>query len=68
MKEIRNIIDTWRVIEKYAVDGWVTKDDSIILIPEGEYERVLNAAKYKNDIVRLLPENGGFCGGRFTIA
>ena len=68
MKELRNIIDTWRVIEKYTVDGWVTKDDSIILVPESEYERVLNAAKYKNDIVRLLPENGGFCGGRFTIA
>ena len=68
MKELRNIIDTWRVIEKYTVDGWVTKDDSIILVPESEYERVLNAAKCKNDITRLLPENGGFCGGRFTIA
>ena len=68
MKEIRNIIDAWRVIEKYTVDGWVTKDDSIILIPENEYERVLNAAKHKEDITRLLPENGGFCGGRFTIA
>lgn len=67
MKELRNIIDTWRVIEKYTVDGWVTKDDSIILVPESEYERVLNAAKCKNDITRLLPENGGFCGGRFTI-
>lgn len=68
MKELRNIIDTWRVIEKYTVDGWVTKDDSVILVPESEYERVLNAAKCKNDITRLLPENGGFCGGRFTIA
>lgn len=67
MKELRNIIDTWRVIEKYTVDGWVTKDDSVILVPESEYERVLNAAKCKNDITRLLPENGGFCGGRFTI-
>lgn len=67
MKELRNIIDTWRVIEKYTVDGWATKDDSIILVPESEYERVLNAAKCKNDITRLLPENGGFCGGRFTI-
>lgn len=67
MKELRNIIDTWRVIEKYTVDGWVTKDDSIILVPESEYERVLNAARYKQDITRLLPENGGFCGGRFTI-
>lgn len=69
MKEIRNIIDAWRVIEKYTVDGWVTKDDSVILVPESEYERVLNAARYKQDITRLLPENGGFFGGgRFTIA
>ena len=68
MKEIRNIIDAWRVIEKYGISGWVTKDASIILVPESEYERVLNAAKCKNDITRLLPENGGFRGGRFTIA
>lgn len=69
MKEIRNIIDAWRVIEKYSIRGWVTKNDNIILVPESEYERVFNAAKYKHDIVRLLPENGGFFGGggRFTI-
>lgn len=67
MKELRNIIDTWRVIEKYAIKGWLTKNDSIVLVPESEYERLLNTARYKQDIVRLLPENGGFFGGRFTI-
>ena len=50
MKQLRNIIDVWNMIEKFNLQGWVVKDSTVILLPVAEYERLLASVKNKNYI------------------
>ena len=54
MKELRNIIDTWNMIEKYNLEGCVRQDSMVILVPEKEYDRLLNSVKNKQYIKNLV--------------
>ena len=58
MKQLRNIIDVWNMIEKFNLQGWVVKDSTVILLPVAEYERLLASVKNKNYNSRLS-EIGG---------
>lgn len=44
MIKMRHIIDTWNVIDKYGIKGWVDVDYAI-LIPAAEYERLMADVK-----------------------
>lgn len=67
MKELRNIIDTWNMINKYDLKGCVRESDSVILVPLSEYDRLLNSVKNKRYVQNLLASNGSMFGGRSTI-
>lgn len=54
MKQMKNIIDTWNMIEKYDLQGWVVKDSMVILLPVCEYERLLASVKNQNYIRNLV--------------
>jgi hypothetical protein len=54
MKQMRNIIDTWNMIEKYNLQGWVEKDSTVILLPDSEYERLLASVKNRKYIRNLV--------------
>lgn len=57
MKQLRNIIDVWNMIEKFNLQGWVVKDSTVILLPVAEYERLLAllaSVKNKNYIRGLV--------------
>ena len=55
MKQLRNIIDVWNMIEKFNLQGWVVKDSTVILLPvAAEYERLLASVKNKNYIRGLV--------------
>jgi hypothetical protein len=51
---MRNIIDTWNMIEKYNLQGWVEKDSTVILLPDSEYERLLASVKNRKYIRNLV--------------
>lgn len=53
MKALKNIIDTWSMIEKYGIKGYTIQDDSTVLIPSDEYSRLLNAVVNKRYIRNL---------------
>ncbi len=53
MKQLRNIIDVWNMIEKFNLQGWVVKDSTVILLPVAEYERLLANVKNKKYIRSL---------------
>ena len=48
------IIDTWNMIEKYNLQGWVEKDSTVILLPDSEYERLLASVKNRKYIRNLV--------------
>lgn len=50
MKQLRNIIDVWNMIEKFNLQG----DSTVILLPVAEYERLLASVKNKNYIRGLV--------------
>lgn len=54
MKQLRNIIDVWNMIEKFNLQGWVVKGSTVILLPVAEYERLLASVKNKNYIRGLV--------------
>ena len=62
MKELRNIIDTWNMVEKYNLKGAKKLNDTIILLPESEYNRLLESVKNKRYIMNLLASNGNMYG------
>lgn len=51
--ELRNIIDTWNMIDKYNVIAYKEKDSTTILVSEADYNRMLNASKNKEYIKNL---------------
>ena len=52
MRELRNIIDSWNMIEKYNLKGWI-EQNGVILIPDAEYERLMSSVKNKQYIKNI---------------
>ena len=53
MTALKNIIDTWNVIEKYGIEGYEVLDSMAVAVPDSEYERLLNSVKNKRYIQNL---------------
>ena len=53
MIKLRNIIDTWNMIEKYGIVGYV-ENGAIISLPEAEYGRLLASVKNQAYIRKLV--------------
>lgn len=47
--EMRNIIDTWNMINKYGIKG-AFEDKSTIYVPVNEYERLMDSVVNKQYI------------------
>ena len=52
MIKLKEIIDSWNMIEKYKIKGYIS-DAGVIKIPEAEYNRLLVSVKNKNYISSL---------------
>ncbi len=53
MTALKNIIDTWNMIEKYGIEGDEALDSMAVAVPDAEYERLLNSVKNKRYIQNL---------------
>ena len=53
MTALKNIIDTWNMIEKYGIEGYEVLDSVAVAIPDSEYERLLDSVKNKRYIQNL---------------
>lgn len=53
MKRMREIIDTWNIIEKYNVKGWV-QENGAIYIPNEEFDRVYEEILNKRYLINLI--------------
>ena len=53
MTALKNIIDTWNMIEKYGIAGYEVLDSTAVAIPNSEYERLLDSVKNKGYIRNL---------------
>ena len=62
---LKNIIDTWNMIEKLNVIAYKEIDATTVLVAECEYSRMLNATKNKEYIKNLRKENGMMSGQKF---
>ena len=56
MLKLRDIIDTWTVIEKYNIKGW-KQERGIIYVPKKEFDRVYNQIPNKSYLRNLLYGN-----------
>lgn len=52
MQKLKNIIDTWNMIEKYEINGYISENGAIS-IPEAEFERLLASVKNRKYILNL---------------
>ena len=53
MTALKNIIDTWNMIEKYGIEGYEVLDSMAVAVPDAEYERLLDSVKNKRYIQNL---------------
>ena len=53
MKKMREIIDTWNIIEKYNVKGW-KQENGAIYIPNEEFNRVYEEILNKSYLINLI--------------
>ena len=53
MTALKNIIDTWNMIEEYNIVGYEEVNSYTIAIPDSEYDRLLNSVKNKKYIIAL---------------
>lgn len=53
MKRMREIIDTWNIIEKYNVKGW-KQENGAIYIPKAEFDRVYKEILNKSYLINLI--------------
>ena len=51
MTKLRNIIDTWNMVEKYGISYKL--ENGVVIIPDAEYDRLLEAVKNKQYIINL---------------
>ena len=70
MVQLRNIVDTWNMVFKYNLEGAIVDaaDGAVVLVPESEYQRLLDLVKNKRYIQNLLASNGSLYGGRALIS
>lgn len=61
MVALRNIIDTWNMIEKFGITTFVM-DAKKVEITEEDYKKMMDGAKNKKYIRNLLTSNGTMCG------
>lgn len=59
MTALRNIIDTYNVIEKHNIQGWEAVNSCIIIVPDDEYNRLYNEVVNK-EYVRNLRTHSQF--------
>ncbi len=60
MKVMRNIIDTWNMIEKFGITEYTTTN-STVEIRDRDFRKMLNGSLNKEYINNLLASNGRFC-------
>lgn len=53
MAKLKNIIDTWNMIEKYNIEGYAEVNGAVE-IPEAEFERLMDSVKNKAYIKNLV--------------
>lgn len=53
MKRMKEIIDTWNIIEKYNVKGW-KQENGAIYIPKEEFDRVYEEILNKSYLINLI--------------
>lgn len=58
MTALKNIIDTWNMIEKYGIAGYEVLDSTAVAIPDSEYERLLDSVKNKVYVRNLRRSSG----------
>lgn len=58
MKQMKNIIDTWDMIEKYDLQGCTEKNSRVIEIPEVEYNRLMDSVINKQYIKNITYQGG----------
>jgi hypothetical protein len=70
MVQLRNIVDTWNMVFTYNLEGAIVDaaNDAVVLVPESEYQRLLESVKNKRYIENLKVSAGWFCGGRDLIS
>jgi len=59
MRQMRNIIDTWNMIEKYNLQGCSEKNSRVIEVPEAEYNRLMDSVINKQYIKNITCRIGG---------
>lgn len=52
MIKLKNIIDTWNMVQEYNITGYIDQGNTV-LIPEGEYNRLLESVRNKKYIQNL---------------
>ncbi|MCI9192359.1 MAG: hypothetical protein HFE92_03030 [Acutalibacter muris] len=60
MTTLRNIIDTWNMIEKYHITVCATTEHGIT-INDSDFQRMLVSSLNKRYVKNLLAKNGRFC-------
>lgn len=61
MRELREIIDTWNMIEKFGISNWTTTDHGTVKISDEDFQKMLDGSTNKRYINNLLASNGRFC-------
>ena len=51
--KMRNIIDTWRLIDKYNLEGCMMLDCITVLVPKVEYQRLMNSVLNKQYVKNI---------------
>lgn len=64
MKAMRNIVDTWNMIEKFGITEYTTTN-STIEISDENFQKILNGSLNKKYINNLLASNGRFCSHEY---
>lgn len=57
MKELKNIIDTWNMVEKYNIVYYIDENDNVC-VSDGDFQKMLDGSKNKTYIKNLLASNG----------
>ena len=63
MVELKEIIDTWNMIEKYNIE--YSNGNKSVLVSESDYLKMFNASKNKEYIKNLRKDNGNVMFGKF---
>lgn len=61
MKELRNIIDTWNMIEKFGIKSFESTDHDTVKVSNEDFQKMLDGSANKKYIKNLLTGDGRFC-------